>query len=185
MAHTKRPRRITSDQCNGNESLLDYHVPYEDHHHIRGSGHPPERLLYRLWPGQGLSGGKAKTIGSRTDQAKSLLDEYQHTVRSVDGMPVNAEVELAVLPGKRTLQLTLAPYTNQYIQDNPGPFAQHANWFNLKNQAQTTITYDFELGQEYALAGKSQTGLFTLWIQQNRLEAKKLQTWSLSTIPIE
>ena len=136
-------------------------------------------------PVKGYPGAKRKQSEVVLIRPNPYWTNISTTVRSVDGMPVNAEVELAVLPGKRTLQLTLAPYTNQYIQDNPGPFAQHANWFNLKNQAQTTITYDFELGQEYALAGKSQTGLFTLWIQQNRLEAKKLQTWSLSTIPIE
>ena len=93
---------------------------------------------------------------------------------------------LAVLPGiTHTWNSRFLRIPCNTSRSGPGPFAQHANWFNLKNQAQTTITYDFELGQEYALAGKSQTGLFTLWIQQNRLEAKKLQTWSLSTMPIE
>ena len=107
------------------------------------------------------------------------------TVRSVDGMPVNAQVELAILPGTRTLQLTLAPYTMQYIRDNPGPFAAHANWSNLQQQSQVTITYDFALGTEYALAGASQKGLFTLWVQPNQLDAEKLKTWNFSSMTVE
>ena len=107
------------------------------------------------------------------------------TVESVDGMPVNSQVELAVLPGSRTLGLSLAPYTMKSIDDNPGAYALHANWVNLHEKVQATITYDFSLGTSYAFSGTSQTGLFNLWVQENEYKSEKLKTWHLSATTAE
>lgn len=106
-------------------------------------------------------------------------------VQSVDGMPVDAEVDLAVLPGTRTLGLSLSPYSLHYVQSGFDSFSARADWHNPQSQQKTTITYDFALGTTYALAGKSQTGLYTIWVQHNQHDAKKLKTWELSTMPAE
>jgi hypothetical protein len=106
-------------------------------------------------------------------------------VQSVDGMPVDAEVDLAVLPGSRTLGLSLSPYSLQYIQSGANTFTARADWHNSQSQEKTSITYDFALGTTYAFSGKSQTGLYTLWVQEDQHDAKKLKTWELSVMPAE
>ena len=44
-------------------------------------------------------------------------------VTSVDGLDVNGELDLAVLPGTRALGLRLVPYSLQEMNDNTGPAA--------------------------------------------------------------
>ena len=103
-------------------------------------------------------------------------------VTSVDGMPTNGDVEISVLPGKRTLGLALTPISNQRIEMNSGPIAGRDNWFNQQHRVNGEITWDFVAGTEYALAGSWQEGLFTVWIMENSATAKKLKSWTLGTI---
>ena len=103
-------------------------------------------------------------------------------VTSVDGMPTDADVEISVLPGKRTLGLALTPISNQRIEMNSGPIAGRDNWFNQQHRVNGEITWDFVPGKEYALAGSWQEGLFSVWVMENSATAQKLKSWQLGTL---
>ena len=103
-------------------------------------------------------------------------------VTSVDGMPTNGDVEISVLPGKRTLGLALTPISNQRIEVNSGPIAGRDNWFNQQHRVNGEITWEFVAGKEYALAGSWQEGLFSVWVMENSATAQKLKSWQLGTL---
>ena len=103
-------------------------------------------------------------------------------VTSVDGMPTNADVELSVLPGKRTLGLALTPISNQRIEMNSGPIAGRDNWFNQQHRVNGEITWEFAANTEYAIAGSWQEGVFAVWVMENSATAEKLKSWRLGTI---
>lgn len=76
-------------------------------------------------------------------------------VQSVDGMAVNAEIQLAVLPGTRTLVLQLVPYSLQEMnQSGGGAVAGEQEQYNLRWQTVDSIEATFEAGTSYEILGR-------------------------------
>lgn len=76
-------------------------------------------------------------------------------VQSVDGLEVNAEVQLAVLPGARTLILQLVPYSLQEMnQSGGGAEAAMQTQYNLEWKTVDSIEATFAAGTEYDIIGR-------------------------------
>ncbi len=121
-----------------------------------------------------------------TETAQIRPNPYWTNIRvvvtSVDGMPTNGDVEISILPGKKTLGLALTPISSKRIEMNQGPIAGRDNWFNQQHRVNGEITWDFTSGKEYAIAGSWQEGLFSVWVMENSATAARLKTWQLGTI---
>ena len=86
-------------------------------------------------------------------------------VQSVDGMAVNAEVELTVLPGTRTLVLQLVPYSMQEMnQSGGGAVAAMQTQYNLEWKTVDSIEVAFEAGTEYDIVGRWNAPMFEVQI---------------------
>ena len=86
-------------------------------------------------------------------------------VQSVDGMAVNAEVELTVLPGTRTLILQLVPYSLQEMnQSGGGAEAAMQTQYNLEWKTVDSIEVAFEAGTEYDIVGRWNAPMYEVQI---------------------
>lgn len=75
-------------------------------------------------------------------------------VQSVDGLEVNAEVQLAVLPGARSLILQLVPYSLQEMnQSGGGAQAAMQTQYNLEWKTVDSIEATFAAGASYDILG--------------------------------
>ncbi len=86
-------------------------------------------------------------------------------VQSVDGMVVNAEVELTVLPGTRTLIIQLVPYSLQEMnQSGGGATAAMQMQYNLEWKTVDSIEVAFEAGTEYDILGRWNAPMYEVQI---------------------
>jgi hypothetical protein len=86
-------------------------------------------------------------------------------VDSVDGRPVECEIEMVVLPGRRTLGLRLVPYSLQEMQQSGGgPMAEMQARFNVEWQTPASIEFDAAAGETYSILGRWSEPMYSVTI---------------------
>ncbi|MAC20911.1 MAG: hypothetical protein CMJ23_14755 [Phycisphaerae bacterium] len=113
------------------------------------------------YPGPARPSGRLATI-----DPNPIRSGIGVIVEGVDGMDVNAEFALTVLPGRRNLELRLRPYSRADFQEVSGPRAEMQNSYDL--QWQTTIDWDVDVdaGGVYAITGRWQEGLYVVQFEE-------------------
>lgn len=87
-------------------------------------------------------------------------------IEGVDGMALNAEYALAVLPGRRDLQLRLRPYSRADFQEVSGPRAEMQNSYDLQWQTTINWTVDVDAGGLYAFTGRWLEGQYVVQFEE-------------------
>lgn len=88
-------------------------------------------------------------------------------VDAVDGYPVEAEIELTVLPGDRSLRVVLVPYSlSQMNQSGGGAMTVEQTRYNLEWQTPTMIEARFEPGTTYDIVGRWNEPMYEVTISR-------------------
>ena len=113
------------------------------------------------YPGPARASGQLATI-----DPNPIRSGIGVIVDGVDGMEVNVEFALAILPGRRNLELRLRPYSRADFQEVSGPRAEMQNSYDL--QWQTTINWDVDVdaGGVYAITGRWEEGLYVVQFEE-------------------
>lgn len=117
-------------------------------------------------PVKGYPGAARDSASLATIDPNPIRSGIGVIVDGVDGMDVNAEYALTVLPGRRSLELRLRPYSRADFQEVSGPRAEMQNSYDV--QWQTTINWDVDVdaGGVYAITGRWQEGLYVVQFQE-------------------
>ena len=86
-------------------------------------------------------------------------------VTSVDGLEVNGELALSVLPGNRELGLRLVPYSLQEMNDNAGAVAASQAMYNAEWRTATTFGVEVAGGRTYAISGRWENEIYVVEFQ--------------------
>ncbi len=86
-------------------------------------------------------------------------------VTSVDGMEVNGELAITVLPGRRELGLRLVPYSLQEMNDNAGAFAASQAMYNAEWRTPATFAIEVDAERTYAIAGRWENEVYVVELQ--------------------
>ena len=109
---------------------------------------------------------------TRTDAEVALIEpnpiwsNIGVIVQGVDGMEVNAEMALTVLPGDRTLRLMLRPYSRAEFQEVSGPQAEMQNSYDLQWRTPIDWELTFEAGGRYAFTGRWEESVYLVEFQE-------------------
>lgn len=88
-------------------------------------------------------------------------------VDAVDGYAVEAEIELTVLPGDRSLRVVLVPWSlAQMNQSGGGAIAAERTEYNLEWRTPTMIEARFEAGTTYDIVGRWNQPMYELTIRR-------------------
>ena len=105
-------------------------------------------------PAKGYAGATRPAAEVATLRANPFWSDILVTVRAVDGLEVNSQIDLALLPGKRTLTIELGPCSLQSLSQAGRQTRQMLGMTNAQWRTKTTITASFEAGVEYAFSGQ-------------------------------
>lgn len=76
-------------------------------------------------------------------------------VDAVDGMAVDAEIDLSVLPGTRRLGMTLVPYSlDEMSESGGGPVAAERTLYNLEWKTPAELDVPVVAGATYEILGR-------------------------------
>lgn len=90
-------------------------------------------------------------------------------VDSVDGMAVECEIEMVVLPGRRVLGLRLVPYSLQEMQQSGGgPEAAMQGRYNAEWRTPGSIEFDAVAGETYSIIGRWAEPMYAVTIVRGR-----------------
>ena len=104
-------------------------------------------------PAKGYAGATHPATDVATLRANPFWSDILVTVRAVDGLEVNSQIDLALLPGERTLTIELGPCSMQSLSQAGRQTRQMLGMTNAQWRTKTTITASLEAGVEYAFSG--------------------------------
>ncbi|MEE2971934.1 MAG: hypothetical protein VX672_02325 [Planctomycetota bacterium] len=123
-------------------------------------------------PVKGYSGPARADAEVALIEPNPIWSDIGVVVQGVDGMDVNAEMAITVLPGDRTLRLMLRPYSRAEFQEVSGPQAEMQNSYDLRWRTPIEWDLHFEAGGRYAFAGRWEEEVYLVEFQA--LESRKI-----------
>jgi hypothetical protein len=122
-------------------------------------------LMTACGPVRGYTGSARPASEVANIQPNPYWSEIGIQVLGVDGMEVEADMSIDVLPGSRALRLQLQPYSRTELQQASGAEIQMDTMDDV--EWQTTIDWTVELaaGGKYALTGTWQDAAFEVHLQ--------------------
>ncbi len=116
-------------------------------------------------PVKGYPGPARSSSSLATVDPNAVGTDIGVVVDSVDGMDVECEIEMVVLPGRRTLGLRLVPYSLQEMQQSGGgPMAEMQARFNVEWQTPASIEFDAAAGETYSILGRWSEPMYSVTI---------------------
>lgn len=118
-------------------------------------------------PVKGYPGATRPAADVATLRANPFWSDILVTVRAVDGLKVNSQIELALLPGERTLTIDLGPCSLQSLSQAGRQNRQMLGMTNAQWRTTTTMTVSVEAGVEYAFGGRWSEPEYTVEFQRD------------------
>ena len=128
-------------------------------------------LLLSCGPVKGYPGATRADDDIATIRPNPYWSGIGVVVTAVDGLEVNGELALAVLPGTRDLELRLVPYSLQEMNDNAGPVAGSQAMYNAEWRTPTEFTVDVVAGRTYAISGRWENEVYYIEFQDDQSRA--------------
>ncbi len=120
-------------------------------------------------PVKGYPGPARPSSSLATVDPNAVGTDIGVVVDSVDGMAVECEIEMVVLPGRRTLGLQLVPYSLQEMQQSGGgAMAEMQARFNVEWRTPASIEFDAAAGETYGIIGRWQEPVYAVTIVRDR-----------------
>jgi|GEM_PF-4812679 len=122
--------------------------------------------LVACGPVKGYAGATRPAADVATLRSNPFWSDILVTVRAVDGLKVNSQIDLALLPGDRTLTIELGPCSLQSLSQAGRQTRQMLGMTNAQWRTTTTITVSLEAGVKYAFGGRWSEPEYTVEFQR-------------------
>jgi len=123
-------------------------------------------------PVKGYPGPTRPSSELATVDPNAIGTDIGVVVDAVDGMPVECEIEMVILPGHRTLGLRLVPYSLQEMQQSGGgATAEMQARYNAEWRTSGSIEFDAAAGETYGILGRWNESVYAVTVVRDRDDA--------------